>query len=60
METICPKCKAHNYNETITMDNNPNLITCEDCRHVYFVELKLIYKKAYKHTNAGYSIIKNE
>ena len=57
MNTICPKCKNENWDETITMDNNPNLITCKECKHVYFIELKLIYKKAYKHTNSGYSTV---
>ena len=55
----CPKCKNENWNETVTINNNPNLVTCQECRYSFFVELKLVYKKAYKHTG-GYSLIKSE
>lgn len=58
MNTTCPKCKKENHNETITFENNPNLITCEECRYNYFVELKLVYKKAYQNTNEVCSLVK--
>ncbi len=57
MHTTCPKCKNENWNETINIENNPNLIACEDCDHVYFVELKLVYKKAYNREDGGFSLI---
>ncbi len=54
MNTICPKCECENWNETIGIQNNPNLVSCENCPHVYFVEVKLSYKKAYKSKEGGY------
>ena len=56
METCCPKCHANNWNETISVHNNPNLVTCKYCGHVYFVEIKVIIKKAVKGKDGCYTL----
>ncbi|PKQ69376.1 hypothetical protein BZG01_00110 [Labilibaculum manganireducens] len=59
METKCPKCKDEDCHELVSVQNNPNLISCRNCGHVYFVELKLIYRKAYEKEPGCFSIDKN-
>jgi hypothetical protein len=52
---VCPKCKNECYDENLSIENNPNLITCDECQNVFFVEVVFKIHKAYENEGSYYT-----